>query len=91
MRKIARRREVEKSENVTLTFRIPEKDYEVLAGYVREGRYINVSEAVRMAIKLLIWFEGRAVDLVLRIAEEANKAEGKEAAESPAAAEPSGG
>jgi Arc/MetJ-type ribon-helix-helix transcriptional regulator len=78
--KVARRREIEKVENLTLTLRIPKKDYEVLAGYVREGRFINVSEAVRTAVKLLIWLEKHAVDVIPRVAKEG-------AAEEPAAAE----
>jgi Arc/MetJ-type ribon-helix-helix transcriptional regulator len=80
MREIARRREIEKAENLTLTLKIPKKDYEVLAGYVREGRFINVSEAVRTAVKLLIWLEARAIDVVPRVAKEG-------AAEGPVAAE----
>jgi len=86
MREIARRREIEKAENLTLTIKIPKKDYEVLAGYVREGRFINVSEAVRTAVKLLIWLEAHAIDVMPRVAKEGEAGE-------PAAAEaePAGG
>jgi Arc/MetJ-type ribon-helix-helix transcriptional regulator len=91
MKKVARRREVEKAENLTLTLRIPKSDYEVLAGYVREGRYINVSEAVRTAVKLLIWFEGHAIDIASRVAKEAVEEERGGAAEKPAVAETAGG
>jgi Arc/MetJ-type ribon-helix-helix transcriptional regulator len=93
MKKVARRREIEKAENLTLTLRIPKSDYEVLAGYVREGRYINVSEAVRTAVKLLIWFEGRAIDIASRVAKEAGGEERMGASEGPAVAEaePAGG
>jgi Arc/MetJ-type ribon-helix-helix transcriptional regulator len=77
--KMARRREVGRAEKVLLTIRLPERDYEALERYVREGRFINVSEAIRAAVKLLIWSEGRAVDVVPRAAKEG-------AAEEPAVA-----
>jgi Arc/MetJ-type ribon-helix-helix transcriptional regulator len=91
MKKVARRRGIEKAENLTLTLRIPKSDYEVLAGYVREGRYINVSEAVRTAVKLLIWFEEHATDIASRVAKTAVEEERGSVAEKPAVPETAGG
>jgi len=88
---IAKRSEIKKGKMVMLTVRLPADDYRTLVRYVKEGRYVNVTEAVRTAVKLLIWCEGGAIGLVPRGAKEANKEEGGGVVESPAVADPAGG
>jgi Arc/MetJ-type ribon-helix-helix transcriptional regulator len=88
---IEKRSEVGRGRKVMLTVRLPAEDYRTLARYVKEGRYVNVTEAVRMAVKLLIWCEGGAIGLVPRGAKEAVEEERGGAVEKPAVAEPAGG
>jgi Arc/MetJ-type ribon-helix-helix transcriptional regulator len=88
---IAKRSEIERGKKVLLTVRLPAEDYGTLARYVKEGRYVNVTEAVRTAVKLLIWCEEGATGLVPRGTKEAGGEERGGAAEGPAVAEPAGG
>ena len=68
---IEKRSEVGRGRKAMLTVRLPAEDYRTLARYVKERRYVNVTEAVRTAVKLLIWCEGGAIGLVPRGAKEA--------------------
>ena len=43
-----------------VTFHVPESYYEALKQLVREGRYPNVSEAIRAAVRDLLRKEWRA-------------------------------
>jgi Arc/MetJ-type ribon-helix-helix transcriptional regulator len=88
---IAKRHEIKKGKMVLLTVRLPEEDYKTLAQYVREGRFVNVTEALRTAVKLLIWCEGGVTGLAPRGAREAVEEERGGAVENPAVADPAGG
>jgi Arc/MetJ-type ribon-helix-helix transcriptional regulator len=88
---IEKRSEIKKGKMVLLTVRLPADDYRTLARYVKEGRFVNVTEAVRTAVKLLIWCEGGAIGLAPRGAKEAVEEERGGAVEKPAVAEPAGG
>jgi Arc/MetJ-type ribon-helix-helix transcriptional regulator len=72
------RRDIGKVRTVTLTVKLPEQDYEALKLLVRSGLYINVTDAIRTAVRHLIWHDSSLKALLDRIrAGEAGEAVGQ--------------
>jgi Arc/MetJ-type ribon-helix-helix transcriptional regulator len=72
------RRDIGKVRTVTLTVKLPEQDYEALKFLVRSGLYVNVTDAIRTAVRHLIWRDSNLKALLDRIrAGEAGEAAGR--------------
>jgi len=72
------KKDVGKVRTVTLTVKLPEQDYEALKLLVRSGLYVNVTDAIRTAVRHLIWRDSSLKALLDRIkAGEAGEAAGQ--------------
>jgi Arc/MetJ-type ribon-helix-helix transcriptional regulator len=61
------KKDVGKVRTVTLTVKLPEQDYEALKLLVRGGLYVNVTDAIRTAVRHLIWLDSSLKALLDRI------------------------